>query len=151
MAWYDFIKGFFSKNPPEKNEDLEELTEMLKSMTEDLSFTSESDYPFEIILWQKITRRLDVDSFSRYLDIENPELEGIKIEKLLRAHSKIKRSSSETEREKASRFKQILEFFQSQVSYPIVIKVGKVERDVYILGIAADNYIIGLKTKAIET
>jgi len=124
---------------------------MLKSITEDLTFTSESDYPFEVIAWQKITKRLDLESFPKYLTIENPDIEALKVEKLLRNQTKTRRSYSDERIEKARRFKQIIAFFQSQVSYPIALKVGKVEREVYILGIAANNFIIGLKTISVET
>ena len=52
---------------------------------------------------------------------------------------------------KANRFKQIIDFFQSQVSQAKAFKVGEIEIDIYILGIVSDTYIIGLKTLSVET
>ena len=153
MAWYDYIKEFFYRPPNEdKNEDIEELIEMLKSMTEDLYFTSESDYPFEIICWELKTKNIKKKYISEYINIDkSTELLELAPEKLLFQHAKSSPNFSEENREKANRFKQIITFFQSQVSESRAFKIGSTEVEVYILGIASRTHIIGLKTLAIET
>ena len=54
-------------------------------------------------------------------------------------------------REKANRFKQIIEFFKSQVSNAKAFKVGEIEIGIYIVGTISNTHIIGLKTLAVET
>ena len=152
MAWYDYIKGFFYRPPNEdKNEDVEELIEMLKSMTEDLFFSSKSDYPFEVVCWELKTKSINKKTIKEYIDILKPvEILELTPEKLLFKHSKSRPYHSVEHREKANRFKQIIHFFQSQVSNRKAFKIGKTEVQVYILGIVGNTHIIGLKTITIE-
>jgi hypothetical protein len=155
MAWFDFVKGFFS-NPPsdeEKYEDVKELLEVLKSLTEDLLFTSESDYPFEVFLWELKTETVTKENIVAYLENidETTIIETFKVEKVLRAMSRSRRFYSTEKREKANRFKQIITFFDTQVADAKAFKVGKIEREVYILGVVSNDYIIGLKSISVET
>lgn len=153
MAWYDYIKGFFYRPPNEdKNEDIDELIEMLKSLTEDLHFTSESDYPFEIVCWELKTKSIKKKYLGEYIKIDkSTEVLELTPEKLLFQHAKSSPNYSIENREKANRFKQIINFFQSQVSGSRAFKIGSTEVEVYILGLAGHTHIIGLKTIAVET
>lgn len=154
MAWYDYIKGFFYRPPNEdKNEDIEELLEILKSMSEDLLFTSESDYPFEVICWELNTETVDKTTIRQYINNpnESTEIKEFTPEKLLARMARSRPYYSTERREKANRFKQIIEFFQSQVANSKAFKIGETEIDVYIVGTVSDTHIIGLKTLSIET
>lgn len=154
MAWYDYIKGFFYRPPNEdKNEDIEELLEMLKSMSEDLLFTSESDYPFEVICWEIKTKVVDATTIQEYIGTKSKTLEVKEStpDKLLSRKARTRPYYSTERREKANRFKQIIDFFQSQVANAKAFRIGKVEIDIYIIGTVSDSHIIGLKTTAVET
>lgn len=155
MAWFDFIKGIF-KNPPsdeQKYEDVKELLEVLKSLTEDLLFTSESDYPFEVLLWELKTENITIENIKEYLDDieENTSIEVFTVEKTLSAMSRSRPYYSAERREKANRFKQIISFFETQVTDAQVFKIGTIEKSVYILGVVSDEYVIGLKSISVET
>lgn len=155
MAWFDFIKGFFS-NPPsdeEKYEDVKELLEVLRSLTEDLLFTSESDYPFEIFIWELKTENISIENVRQYLENieENTLIETLTVEKILRSMSRSRPYYSAERKEKANRFKQVISFFDTQVADAKAFKIGTTEKEVYILGVVADEYIIGLKSISVET
>lgn len=154
MAWYDYIKGFFYRPPNEdKNEDVEELLEILKSMSEDLLFTSESDYPFEVICWEIKTETIDITTIQQYIDNDSEmvEIKESTPDKLLSRRARTRPYHSTERREKANRFKQIIAFFESQVANPKAFKIGQTEIDIYIIGTVSDSHIIGLKTMAVET
>lgn len=154
MAWYDYMKGFFYKPPNEdKNEDVEELLEVLKSLSEDLLFSSESDYPFEVFCWEMKTETIDTEQIKLYINDYQEDWEIVKysINKILHPMSKSRRYYSAERREKANRFKQIINFFESQVGNAQAFKVGKIEKSVYILGNIGNTHIIGLKSISVET
>jgi hypothetical protein len=155
MAWFDFIKGFFN-NPSsdeEQYEDVKELLEVLKSLTEDLRFSSESEYPFEILLWELKTQNISAENIHQYLNnIEaNTLIETLSVERILRSMSRSRPYYSGGRREKANRFKQIISFFDTQVADAKAFKIGKIERAVYIIGLVANDYVIGLKSTSVET
>lgn len=155
MAWFDFIKGFFSNAPSdeEKYEDVKELLEVLKSLTEDLLFTSESDYPFEIFIWELKTETVSIENVRQYLENmeENTLIETLTVEKILRSMSRSRPYYSAERKEKANRIKQIISFFDTQVADAKAFKIGEIERDIYILGIVSNEYVIGLKSISVET
>jgi|GEM_PF-2010915 hypothetical protein len=155
MAWFDFIKGFF-KNPPsdeEQYEDVKELLEVLKSLTEDLLFTSESDYPFEVLLWELQTETVSAENIREYIEKIDADIviETLTVEKILRAMSRSRPYYSAERKEKGNRFRQIISFFDTQVTDAKAFKIGKIEREVYIIGIVSNEYIIGLKSISVET
>ncbi|MFK7947935.1 MAG: nuclease A inhibitor family protein [Saprospiraceae bacterium] len=153
MAWYDYIKGFFYRPPNEdRNEDVEELIEILKSMSEDLLFTSESDYPFEVICWSINTEIVDITTIQQYIDNKDKSIiKELTPDKMLSRMAKSRPYYSTERREKANRFRQIITFFESQVANAKAFKIGEVEIDIYIIGTVGDSHIIGLKTMAVET
>lgn len=154
MAWYDYIKGFFHRPPnDDKNEDVDELIELLKSMSDELLFTSESDYPFEVICWELASETIDNESIKHYIQLQNEptEIKQISPQQLLYPLAKSRPYYSTERREKANRFKQLIQFFESQVSNSTAFKIGKTEIDVYIIGMVSNSHIIGLKTVAVET
>ena len=155
MAWFDFIKGFFrySSSDEEKYEDIEELLEVLKSLTEDLLFTSESDYPFEIFVWELKTETITSENINQYIPTvrEDTLIDLFVVEKILRVMARSRPYYAAERREKANRFKQIITFFETQVTDSKAFKIGTIERDVYIIGKIADSHIIGLKSISVET
>lgn len=153
MAWYDYMKGFFYKPPnEEKNEDVEELLEVLKSLSEDLQFSSESDYPFEVFTWEMVTDEVNIENLNQYIELEpTADIKLDSIKKILFPMSKSRPYYSAERREKANRFQQIITFFESQLSNTKAFKIGKIERTIYLLGSIGNTHVIGLKTMSVET
>jgi hypothetical protein len=55
------------------------------------------------------------------------------------------------EKENAQRFAQLQKLLQENLRDLTVFKIGYIRLDVYVVGLDADNNLIGIKTKAVET
>ena len=55
------------------------------------------------------------------------------------------------EKETAQRFSQLKELLEKNLRDLKVYKIGKIQLDVYAVGLDAENKLLGIKTKAVET
>jgi len=56
-----------------------------------------------------------------------------------------------SERTDVRRYRELWQFFQDGLDAPTVFRVGEVQVDIVIVGKAADQRWVGVKTRAIET
>jgi hypothetical protein len=128
------------------------LVERLKQAAEGVFYTSESDYPFEVIHWptngEPITSEtiiektgtqkdiaVEVIDFSEFFNVEIPDPDWYGTQ----------------EKAEVARYKNLMEILRHHLSNIHVYRLGEIEVDIYILGQSANGDIIGLSTKSIET
>lgn len=57
----------------------------------------------------------------------------------------------EEETENAKKFSRLKEVLENNIRDLKVFKIGKVELDIYVVGLDAENTFLGIQTKAVET
>jgi hypothetical protein len=128
------------------------LVERLKQAAKGVVYSSESDYPFEVIHWtgngEPITAEtiiektgtqkdvaVEVIDFSEFFNPEVPDPDWYETQ----------------EKAEAARYKNLMEILRHYLSNIHVYRVGEIEVNIYILGESANGDIVGLSTKSIET
>ena len=51
----------------------------------------------------------------------------------------------------ANKFAELKKLLEDNLRYLKVFKIGKIELDIYIVGLDVESNLIGIKTKAVET
>ncbi len=127
-----------------------EVIDRLKQATTDLLWSSESDYPFEIVTWELGVELTPSDLFSNIYDTDLA-IESIPLTDLFEPVLTIEDWYEQAELELIDRYTNLLDSINNNLSEVQVFRVGEVEIDIYIIGKTPTGDIVGLKTHSIET
>jgi Nuclease A inhibitor-like protein len=127
-----------------------EIIDRLKQATTDLRWSSESDYPFEIVSWELGIELTPSDLFSNIYDTDL-EIESISLTDLFEPVLSIEDWYEQAELDLVDRYTNLLDSINNNLAEVQVFRVGEVEIDIYIIGKTPTGDIIGLKTRSIET
>ncbi len=127
-----------------------EVIDRLKQATTDLLWSSESDYPFEIVTWELGVELTPSDLFSNIYDTDLA-IESIPLTDLFEPVLTIEDWYEQAELEPIDRYTNLLDSINNNLSEVQVFRVGEVEIDIYIIGKTSTGDIVGLKTHSIET
>jgi hypothetical protein len=127
-----------------------EVIDRLKQATTDLLWSSESDYPFEIVSWESGIELTPSDLFSNIYDADL-EIESISLTDLFEPVLTIEDWYEQAELDLVDRYTNLLDSINTNLSEVQVFRVGEVEIDIYIIGKTPTGDIIGLKTRSVET
>jgi Nuclease A inhibitor-like protein len=126
------------------------IIDRLKQATTDLLWSSESDYPFEVVSWEPGTELNPSDLFSNIYDTDLA-IESIALLDLFEPVLTIEDWYEQTELNLVDRYTNLLDLINTNLSQVEVFRVGEVEIDIYIIGKTPTGNIIGLKTRSVET
>ncbi|AFY91988.1 nuclease A inhibitor family protein [Chamaesiphon minutus] len=126
------------------------IIDLLKQVTTDLLWSSESDYPFEIVTWDRGVAMTPTALFSK---LANPDaaIETISLTDLFAPVLTVENWYEDAELAQVKRFTDLLHAIESNLADVKVFRVGEVEIAIYIVGKTPDGEPIGLKTHAVET
>jgi hypothetical protein len=127
-----------------------EITDLLKKATTDLLWSSESDYPFEIVTWDRNVEMTPTALFSK---LEDPHVAigSITLNDLFAPVLTVEDWYEEEELAQVKRYQNLLHAIESNLSDVQVFRIGEVEIAIYIVGKTPDGDPIGLKTHVVET
>ncbi len=103
----------------------------IKDAIKDLTYLSEADAPFEMF---------DPESF-----------EQMNFNEFFAPLVAIYEGSNETVRVRAGRFAELKEMLETHLTNLTVFKFGKINKEIYIVGLDENKKPVGLKTSAVET
>ncbi|MCY7369180.1 MAG: nuclease A inhibitor family protein [Chamaesiphon sp.] len=126
------------------------IIDQLKQATTDLLWSSESDYPFEIVTWEPGIELTPTDLFSNIYDTDLA-IKSITLTDLLEPVLTIEDWYEQAELALVDQYTNLLDSINTNLSEVQVFRVGEVEIDIYIIGKTPTGDIIGLKTRSIET
>ncbi len=126
------------------------IIDRLKQATTDLLWSSESDYPFEIVTWELGTDLTPSDLFSNIYDTELA-IESVTLTDLFEPVLTIEDWYEQTELDLVDRYTNLLDSIGNNLGEAQVFRVGEVEIDIYIIGKTPTGDIVGLKTRSVET
>jgi Nuclease A inhibitor-like protein len=127
-----------------------EIIDRLKQATTDLLWSSESDYPFEVVSWELGIELTPTDLFSNIYDTDLA-IESITLTDLFEPVLTIEDWYEDAEVDLVDRYTNLLDLINTNLSEVQVFRVGEVEIDIYIIGKTPTGDIIGLKTRSVET
>ncbi len=130
----------------------EELIAQLREKIDGLYFPSESDFPFEVIVWENFAD--DLFNTEKWLEQNgfptDSALENTSVDYLFRNLSVEQEWHDEVQKEQVAQFKTLQEFLQANLTDLTVYRVGRIEITIFIIG-KFGNDVVGLKTQAVET
>ena len=127
-----------------------EIIDRLKQATKDLLWSSESDYPFEIVTWELGVELTPSDLFSNIYDTDLA-VESITLIDLFEPVLTIEDWYEQAELDLVDRYTNLLDSINTNLAQVQVFRVGEVEIDIYIIGKTPTGDIVGLKTLSVET
>jgi hypothetical protein len=124
------------------------ITETLTQASQGLLMPSESDYPFEVFVWEDVEltpqKILELTNYPPATSIEEVELDyffrNVATEKDW--HDKI-------QKENVAKFQNLVQVIKDNLADIRVYRIGTIEVNVYIVG--NNDGVAGLATKVIET
>ena len=126
-----------------------ELLNNLRSLTTNLLWMSEADYPFSVIYWENVDnipeKLLQINS--------NPDttLEVRELDSFFSRATEEKDWYEEEEKAKCKRYQDLVNLLKTNLREVKVYRLGKVEVNCYILGKTDSGTIAGLSTISVET
>ena len=127
-----------------------EIIDRLKQATKDLLWSSESDYPFEIVTWEPGIELTPTDLFSNIYDTDLA-VESTALTDLFEPVLTIEDWYEQAELELVDRYTNLLDSINTNLAEVQVFRVGEVEINIYIIGKTPTGDIVGLKTLSVET
>jgi len=137
------------KDHKEKTEN--EIFEGIKSLCSGLYYMSETDaeiLPFAGGKVKKLTR----EKFAEEIGVtDHSKIEERDFDSFFKRLVEIKDWFGEEEKKMAKRFSELRDFLIQNLSDLRVFRIGRIEIDIYVVGIDRAGKIVGFKTKAVET
>jgi hypothetical protein len=125
------------------------ITETLTQASQGLFMPSESDYPFEVFVWEDVEltpeKILELTNYPPATSIEQVELDYF-----FRNVAKEKDWHDDIQKENVAKFQNLVQVIKDNLAELRVYRIGTIEVNVYIVGKTNDG-LAGLATKVIET
>jgi hypothetical protein len=124
---------------------------LIEEAAKGLYYMSETDAKVEAFFGGKIGA-LTKESFLDQIGAnENQEVEEREFEKFFERLIKIQDWYGDQERETAKKYEQLRKVMKENLRELKVFRIGRIEIDIYVVGIDSQGNVIGVKTKAVET
>jgi Nuclease A inhibitor-like protein len=127
-----------------------EILDRLRQATVDLLWLSESDYPFEVISWE---RGVEMTPTALFKELAQPDLqvEAIELANFFAPALAIEDWYEAEELAQVDRYQELLHAIEANLTDVRVFRVGEIEITIYIVGKTPDGDVVGLKTQVVET
>lgn len=127
------------------------ITTQLSSATQGLLFLSETDAPFEVIYWPAQGELTPTKLLQLTEHPPDAPVELRTVDEFFAIATAEEDWHDEEERETVQRFRQLVSILKQNLSQLQVYRVGSIEIDVYIVGVAQSGDWAGLSTQVVET
>lgn len=125
------------------------FSDQIKTIVKDLYYISESDSEIFPFVGEKATS-VSADELLRQLGRTNP-VEERDFEDLFKRLTTMQEWFGNEETATANKFSELKEMLLKNLKDVKVFKVGKIEVDIYIVGLNSESILTGVWTKAVET
>lgn len=130
---------------------LKAIQNELTLLIQDLFWVSESDEPFELMNELQIPENTRIEKWVvDKLNLDKP-IEIATIDFFFKNVIVHHEWQDEAAKESVDKFKRIYQLFQTKFEETIVLRSGDFEKTILIVGKTADNELVILKTKSIES
>ena len=129
------------------------LRDQLQKASDGLVFISESDYPFEVFLWEASGSLVNTPETVLHHTghpIDTP-VEVVDIDSFFAMSTAEQDWYEQGEQQTAKKFQNLVETLKSHLTDIKVYRLGTTTIDVYIVGKTPSGDLAGLSTKVVET
>jgi hypothetical protein len=126
----------------------ENLLAEIKKSTDGLTYMSETDAPVEPFS----SGRADTVDIVKFIENDGAvKREKLSAKKFFDRLTTVSDWFGPEQTETARRFLELEKLLEENLSELTVFKIGRIQIDIYVVGLDADKNLIGIKTKAVET
>lgn len=125
------------------------FSDLIKTIVKDLYYISETDSEIFPFVGESATS-VSADELLRQLG-RNDSVEERQFEDFFRRLTEMQEWFGDEETATANKFSELKEFLLRNLKDVKVFKVGKIEVDIYIVGLNRESVLAGVWTKAVET
>ncbi|MBD1892939.1 nuclease A inhibitor family protein [Coleofasciculus sp. FACHB-SPT9] len=135
-----------------------EIVDQLKSASDGLLCMSESEYPFEVFLWEspdKTSLTRENLTTQKILELtgqpQDTPVEVVTVDDFFRVATTEQDWYGEEELATLKNYQNLVETLNKNLSKLKVYRIGEIEINVYIVGQNSTGDLVGLSTKVVET
>ncbi len=155
---YKKLKGKILEESKEKSFDVQNrnskennLAEQIKKAAEGLYYISETDAEILSFAGEQAEAVTKEEVLRQTKSATDPPVEERDFAGFFGRFTEIQDWFGDEEKETAQKFVRLKELLEKNLRNLKVFKIGKIQLDVYVVGLDAENKLIGIKTKAVET
>ena len=123
----------------------------LETLTSNLLFVSESDFPLNVIQLGKVAELNAAELLSAVGKSPTLSVERVTVDDFFGYAAQEQSFHTAAERAGAQRYRALLELFNTALESARVFRVGSIDIDAYAVGKSADGEWLGVATKLVET
>jgi len=127
------------------------LAGQIKKAAEGLYYISETDAEISLFVGEQTEAMTKETVLSQTKNAADAPVEERGFAELFARMTEIQDWFGDEEKETAQKFVRLKELLESNLRDLKVFKIGKIQLDVYVVGLDAENKLTGIKTKAVET
>lgn len=127
------------------------LLEHLTNLTDGLFYTSEIDAAIRAFVGDKTESLTPAEILKQTKSAADTPVAETVFTEFFSDLTEIQDWFGEEETEIAQKFTHLKEFFEQNLKDLKVFKIGKIELEIYVVGLDGENNLTGIKTKAVET
>ncbi|MHC5723221.1 MAG: nuclease A inhibitor family protein [Nostoc sp.] len=128
-----------------------EILDQLKQASDSLLFTSESEYPLEVFLWEGVAPITPEKVVQQTNHPQDTPIKIVGVDDFLSVATTPEDWHGEEEKATVNKFKTLVQTIKSSLKNPQVYRLGEIEIDAYIVGETPTGDLAGLSTKVVET
>lgn len=142
-------KKTFAQTPNNSGEEM--LKNQIKEACRDLYFTSETDAEIEAFFGGQALTVTKNEILNQTKSAVNSSVEEINFTVFFKRLTEIQDWYGDEENATVQKFVKLKNLLESNLRELKVFKIGKIELNIYAVGLDAENNLLGIKTKAVET
>lgn len=128
-----------------------EILDQLRTAADGLLMMSESEYPFEVFLWEDAAPATPQKVVQQTNHPQNTPVEIVGVDDFFQMATTEEDWHEEEEKATVKQFQTLVQTLEENLSNLQVYRLGKIEIDVYVIGQTSSGDSIGLSTKVVET
>ncbi|QLE53673.1 nuclease (plasmid) [Nostoc sp. C057] len=128
-----------------------EILDQLRTAANGLLMMSESEYPFEVFLWEDAAPVTPQKVIQQTNHPQDTPIKIVGIDDFFQVATTEEDWHEEEEKATVKRFQALVQTLKENLSNLQVYRLGEIEIDVYVIGQTPSVDSIGLSTKVVET
>ncbi len=140
-----------TKKSVEINSKETDLPAQIKKLSEGLYYISETDAEILPFVGKKAQAVISDEIKNQIEEAKTSEIEQKDLKEFIARLTEIQDWFGEEEKATAQKFSELKSLLEKNLKDLKVFKVGKIQIDVYAVGLDAESNLMGIKTKAVET
>jgi hypothetical protein len=144
--------------PPEKNQKAkdivsqeDDLAEKIKNVAEELYYISETDAEIEVFEGKQAEAVTKEEVLAQTNNSSDKPVVEKEFNEFFTPLTEIQDWFGDEEKATAQKFASLKNLLEKNLRDLKAFKIGKIQLDIYIVGLDANDKLLGIKTKAVET